>query len=72
MKKIYLVHCWDGTSSDGWYPWLEEKINDQNIKLIKFDMPNTANPKIEEWVDYLNSKVDLLNEETCVDGHNKQ
>lgn len=69
MKKIYLVHCWDGTSSDGWYPWLEEKTNDQNIKLIKFDMPNTANPKIEEWVDYLNSKVDILNEETYFIGH---
>lgn len=69
MKKIYLVHCWDGTSSDGWYLWLEEKINDQNIKLFKFDMPNTANPKIEEWVDYLNSKVDLLNEETYFIGH---
>ena len=69
MKKIYLVHCWDGTSSDGWYPWLEEKINDQNIKLFKFDMPNTANPKIEEWVDCLNSKVDLLNEETYFIGH---
>lgn len=69
MKKIYLVHCWDGTSSDGWYPWLEEKINDQNVKLIKFDMPNTANPKIDEWVDYLNSIVDLLNEETYFIGH---
>ena len=69
MKKIYLVHCWDGTSSDGWYPWLEEKINDQNIKLFKFDMPNTANPKIEEWVDYLNSKVELLNEGTYFIGH---
>ena len=69
MKKIYLVHCWDGTSSDGWYPWLEEKINDQNVKLIRFDMPNTANPKIDEWVDYLNSKVDLLNEETYFVGH---
>ena len=69
MKKIYLVHCWDGTSSDGWYPWLEEKINDKKIKLFKFDMPNTANPKIDEWVDYLNSKVELLNEETYFIGH---
>ena len=69
MKKIYLVHCWDGTSSDGWYPWLEEKINDKNDNLNKFDMPNTANPKIDEWVDYLNNKVDLLNEETYFIGH---
>lgn len=69
MKKIYLVHCWDGTSSDGWYPWLAEKINDHNIKLIKFDMPNTTNPQIDEWVDYLNNKVDLLNDETYFIGH---
>ena len=69
MKKIYLVHCWDGTSSDGWYPWLEEKINDKNVNLNRFDMPNTANPKIDEWVYYLNNKVDLLNEETYFIGH---
>ena len=69
MKKIYLVHCWDGTSSDGWYPWLAEKINNKNVNLNKFDMPNTANPKIDEWVDYLNNKVDLLNEETYFIGH---
>ena len=69
MKKIYLVHCWDGTSSDGWYPWLAEKINNKNVNLIKFDMPNTANPKIDEWVDYLNNKVELLNEETYFIGH---
>ena len=69
MKKIYLVHCWDGTSSDGWYPWLGEKLSDKNVDLIKFNMPNTACPKIGEWVETLNSKVDLLNDETYFIGH---
>ena len=69
MKKIYLVHCWDGTSFDGWYPWLAEKINNKNVNINKFDMPNTVNPQIEDWVDYLNSKVELLNEETYFIGH---
>ena len=69
MKKIYLVHCWDGKSSDGWYPWLAEKISDKNVDLIKFDMPNTACPKIDEWVGTLNSKVDFLNDETYFIGH---
>lgn len=69
MKKIYLVHCWDGKSSDGWYPWLAEKISDNNVDLIKFDMPNTACPKIDEWVGTLNSKVDLLDDETYFIGH---
>ena len=69
MKKIYLVHCWDGKSSDGWYPWLAKKISDKNVDLIRFDMPNTACPKIDEWVGTLNSKVDLLDDETYFIGH---
>ena len=69
MKKIYLVHCWDGKSSDGWYPWLAKKISDKNVDLIRFDMPNTACPKIDEWVGTLNSKVDFLNDETYFIGH---
>ena len=69
MKKIYLVHCWDGTCQDGWYSWLAEKMKEENVNLIKFDMPNTACPKIGEWVGTLNSKVDLLNDETYFIGH---
>jgi len=69
MKKIYLVHCWDGTSNDGWYPWISEQLNNDNTKVIKFDMPNTATPDIDEWVDTLNSKVDDLNEDIYFIGH---
>ena len=69
MKKIFLVHCWDGTSNDGWYPWIEKQLNGDNVKVIKFNMPNTANPNIDEWVSTLNSKVDVLNEDTYFIGH---
>ncbi|MCI9365621.1 MAG: hypothetical protein HFJ54_03240 [Clostridia bacterium] len=47
MRKIYLVHCQDGTSDDGWYPWIAEKLNNNDTNVIKFDMPNTASPTIE-------------------------
>lgn len=69
MKKIYLVHCWDGTSNDGWYPWIEQELKKYNVEVIRFDMPNTANPTIEEWVSTLNEKVDKLDEETYFMGH---
>ena len=69
MRKIYLVHCWDGTSDDGWYPWIAEKLNNNDTNVIKFDMPNTASPTIEEWVKTLDTKVDKLNEETYFIGH---
>lgn len=69
MKKVYLVHCWEGTSNDGWYPWLANELNNDNTKVIKFDMPNTSNPNIEEWVSTLNSKVENLNYDTYFIGH---
>ena len=69
MKKVYLVHCWDGTSNDGWYPWIEKQLNNIDTKVIRFDMPNTETPTIEEWVGTLNSKVDNLDENTYFIGH---
>lgn len=69
MNKIYIVHCWDGTKDDGWYPWLDEKISDENNRVIRFDMPNTNNPKIEEWISELDKQVDIINEYTYFIGH---
>lgn len=69
MRKIYLVHCWDGTSSDGWYPWIAESLKDDNTEVIKFNMPNTSKPKMAEWIETLNNKVKNLNNETYFIGH---
>lgn len=69
MNKIYLVHCWDGTKEDGWYPWLDKKISNNDNKVIRFNMPDTANPKIENWVFELEKQVKKLDENTYFVGH---
>lgn len=69
MTKIYIVHCWDGTKDDGWYPWLDDKISNENNEVIRFNMPNTAHPKIEEWVAELDKQVNDLGEKTYFVGH---
>lgn len=69
MKRIYIVHCWDGTKEDGWYPWLDKKISNNDNEVIGFNMPNTANPKIEEWVCELDKQVSQLDENTYFVGH---
>ena len=69
MNKIYLVHCWDGTKNDGWYPWIDEEISNSDNKVIRFNMPNTESPKIEEWISELNKQVNKLNENTYFIGH---
>lgn len=69
MNKIYIVHCWDGTKDDGWYPWLDSKISDENNKVIRFNMPNTENPRIAEWLSELDKQVNILDESTYFIGH---
>lgn len=69
MKRIYLVHCWDGKSSDGSYPWLASQLNNDNIEVVLLDMPNSSTPSIEEWVNTLNNKVENLNKDSYFIGH---
>ena len=69
MNKIYIVHCWDGTKNDGWYPWLDKKISNTDNEVIRFNMPDTANPKIKEWVSELEKQVSELDENTYFVGH---
>lgn len=69
MNKFYIVHCWEGTKEDGWYPWLDKELVSTGNTVYRFNMPNTENPKIEEWVDFLDKQVDILDENTFFVGH---
>ena len=69
MNKIYIVHCWDGKKNDGWYPWIDSKLSNKDNKVYRFNMPNTANPKIEEWVSFLDKQVNNLDDKTYFIGH---
>ena len=69
MKKVYLVHGWGGNSEGGWFDWLKEELPKKGFEVIAFDMPNTENPRIEEWVGYLKDNIDDFNEHTYFVGH---
>ncbi|MCR5186367.1 MAG: alpha/beta hydrolase [Clostridia bacterium] len=69
MNKIYIVHCWDGSKDDGWYPWLDKKLSNEINVVYRFNMPNTDNPRIEEWVAFLDKQVDSLDDKTYFVGH---
>ena len=69
MNKVYIVHCWDGSKDDGWYPWLDKELSNENTIVYRFNMPNTENPKIDEWVPFLDSIVKDLDSNTYFVGH---
>lgn len=57
MKKIYLIHAWGADSEGETYVWLKKELEKKGAKVFVFDMPNTNNPKIGEWVKYLEDNI---------------
>lgn len=71
MKRVYIIHGWGQDSNMLWIKWLEEKLKEKEFEVNAFDMPDTAHPKIEEWVKFLEEKIDSggIDEETYFIGH---
>ena len=69
MNKIYIVHCWDGTKDDGWYPWIDKELSNKNNTVFRFNMPNTGAPVIEDWVSFLDKQIESIDENTFFIGH---
>ncbi|MBS3070839.1 alpha/beta hydrolase [Candidatus Pacearchaeota archaeon] len=71
MKKIYLIHGWGGSSEGGWFDWLKSELEKKGFKVKAFDMPDTENPKIENWVGFLKENIspEEIDEETYFIGH---
>lgn len=69
-KKVYVVHGWGGSpTSEGWFDWLKKELTKKSIKIDFLEMPNADNPKIDEWVKYLENSVKELDEKTYFIGH---
>lgn len=69
MKKIIIVHGWDATSKSDFHPWLKKELNERKIWNYFPNMPNTSEPKINEWVPFLKKNIKKINNETIIVGH---
>lgn len=70
MKKVYLIHGWGGRSEcEGWFSWLKKELPKKGFEVVVFDMPDSNNPKIEDWVKYLEDNIKGVDENTYFVGH---
>ncbi len=68
-KRIFIIHGWGGSPNEIMLRLLKEKISNKGLEVISPQMPNTNEPKIEEWVQYLEKIVEKPDEETYFIGH---
>lgn len=69
MKRVFIIHGWSGTPEEGWLPWLGKELEKEGCVVSIPAMPETDNPRIEAWVDYLSELVGKPDEHTYFVGH---
>ncbi|MFH1972575.1 MAG: alpha/beta fold hydrolase [archaeon] len=69
MKRVFLIHGWDGNPNNHWFPWLKKELKSKGFEVITPAMPNKSKPKIETWVPYLAEQVGKLDKDTYFIGH---
>jgi len=68
MKQAYLVHGWDGSPANCWFPWLSKELEKLGYKVKALKMPHPITPTIKDWVATLEKEI-KPSEETILIGH---
>ncbi len=69
MKKVFMIHGFNGEPNGGWRPWLMGKLGRKGIWAYALDMLTPDKPKLNEWVEAINKAVGIPTEETILIGH---
>ena len=69
MKRVFIVHRWDGSPQADWYPWLKSELEAKGFEVYVPAMPNSDRPEIKKWVSFLKKSVKNPDAETFFVGH---
>jgi hypothetical protein len=69
QKRTYIIHGWGGFPEEGWFPWLKKELEKNGFRVEVPAMPDSENPKIENWVPFLSQLVGDPDENTFFLGH---
>jgi len=67
-RRVFVVHGWEGYPEEGWFPWLKAELLKEGFEVNVLPMPNSDEPKIEEWVGFLAKNVGKADSKTILVG----
>ena len=69
MKRVFLIHGWEGNPEKDWFVWIKKELEQRSFDVIVPAMPDSMNPKMDAWVSHLANTVGTPSEETYFIGH---
>lgn len=69
MKKVFIIHGFNGAPNGGWRPWLLGELSKKDVYACALPMPTPDKPEKNEWIKTINDAVQAPNEEVFLVGH---
>src|SRR3989344_4457056 len=69
MKRVFIIHGWEGFPEEGWFPWLKKELEVNGFSVQVPQMPDAVHPRIFNWVPQIKEMIGVPDEETYLVGH---
>lgn len=69
MKKVIIIHCWEGYPNYCWYPNTKKELENKGYQVVIPEMPETNFPKLKGWLPRLKEVAGEPNQDLYLIGH---
>jgi hypothetical protein len=69
MKRVFIIHGWDGKPGTHWMPWLKQQLEAEGVEVVNPKMPHGGKPKQADSVAALDEVVGTPDEDTYFVAH---
>jgi predicted alpha/beta hydrolase family esterase len=59
MKKVFIIHGFQGSPNGGWRPWLMAELEKKEIYACALSMPSPDEPICSEWVEEISKHIEI-------------
>jgi uncharacterized protein len=70
MKKVFIIHGFEGSPNGAWRPWLMAELEKQDTYACALSMPAPEKPVLSEWLDEMKRHITAnIQDEIYLVGH---
>ncbi|HEY9621512.1 MAG TPA: alpha/beta hydrolase [Crinalium sp.] len=69
FKHVYIIHGYNASPHDHWFPWLKEKLIADGATVSVLTLPNSENPSVTAWQNHLRNTISPPNQNTFFVAH---
>jgi uncharacterized protein len=66
---VYIIHGYMAHPENHWFPWLKNNLDAIGVETDILLMPDSSNPKVNEWISFLQKTIHRHDERTFFVAH---